>query len=336
MAGVSAPELSIAIANAGGMGACGVLMMPPAEILEWCNKVRAHSARPFQLNIWMPDPDPPRDALHEADVAQFLSHWGPMPDPAAAMSNLPNFAEQLEAMLSCRPAAMSSVMGLYRTEVVSRMRALGIRWIATVSTVAEAQAAEAAGADTIVAQGAEAGGHRASFTAATAEQQLVGLFALIPAVVDSVSVPVIAAGGIADGRGIAAALMLGASAVQLGTGFLRTPEAQIHPAWADALGRATPEQTVVSKVFSGRAGRSLVSDYVKDAMALDAPAPAPYPVQRGLTAPMRKEALAHGDVHRMQAWAGQSARLARAAPADRLVREMWKEALTLLAAPAAS
>jgi nitronate monooxygenase len=331
MAGASAPELSIAVAQAGGMGACGVLMMTPAEILQWCQSVRARCSGPFQLNTWIPDPDPRREPLHEAEIARFLSRFGPMPDPAALNTRLPDFTEQVEAMLSCRPAAISSVMGLYPADVISRMRALGIPWMATVSTLAEAKAAEAAGADFIVAQGAEAGGHRASFIAANAQQQLVGLFALIPAIADSVSVPVIAAGGIADGRGVAAALSLGASAVQIGTGFLRTPEARIHPAWGDALGRAAPEDTTVSGVFSGRAGRSLATDYVKQATAPDAPDPAPYPVQRALTAPMRKEALERGDVHRMQAWAGQSARLTCAVPADRLAREIWQEALTLLA-----
>ncbi len=183
----------------------------------------------------------------------------------------------------------------------------------------------------IVAQGAEAGGHRGCFDAALAERQLVGLFALLPAVVDAVRVPVVATGGIADGRGVAAALVLGASAVQIGTGFLRCPEAKIHPAWADALRKAAPEDTVVSRVFSGRAGRSLATEYVLAAISPDAPRPAPYPVQRGLTAPMRSAGHKAGDVHRMQAWGGQSAGLARSEPAAELVRLLWAEAQTLLA-----
>jgi nitronate monooxygenase len=144
-------------------------------------------------------------------------------------------------------------------------------------------------------------------------------------------VPVVATGGIADGRGVAAALALGASAVQIGTGFLRCPEAKIHPAWADALGKTAPEDTVVSRVFSGRAGRSLATAYVMAAISPDAPRPGPYPVQRGLTAPMRNAGHKAGDVHRMQAWAGQSAGLARPEPAAELVRLLWAEAQTLLA-----
>ena len=153
----------------------------------------------------------------------------------------------------------------------AQLKQQNILWLATISTVTEARAAEAAGADIIVVQGAEAGGHRGSFVADNAEREQTGLFALLPAVVDAVSLPTVAAGGIADGRGIAAALMLGASAVQIGTGFLRCPEAEIHPAWAAALAKAMPEDTCLTRAFSGRAGRSLVTGYVRAAMAPDAP-----------------------------------------------------------------
>lgn len=220
--------------------------------------------------------------------------------------------------------------GTVPPEFVSRVKAANITWFATVSTVAEARAAEAAGADVIVAQGMEAGGHRGCFDAARAEQEMVGLFALLPAVVDAVRVPVVATGGIADGRGVAAALLLGASAVQIGTGFLRCPEAKIHPAWAAALADTPPEGTVVSRVFSGRAGRSLTTDYVRAATAPSAPVPAPYPVQRGLTAALRDAGGKAGDVHRMQAWAGQSAAMASAEPAGEIVRRVWHDAQALL------
>jgi nitronate monooxygenase len=176
----------------------------------------------------------------------------------------------------------------------------------------------------------EAGGHRGSFDAREAERQQVGLFALLPAVVDAVRLPVVATGGIADARGVAAAFILGASAVQMGTAFLRCPEAQIHPAWANALAAAAPEDTVVSRVFSGRAGRSLATDYVRAAAAPDAPAPAPYPVQRGLTAAMRGQAQKIGDVQRMQAWSGQAGRLAKAEPAGQVMQHIWEGARALL------
>jgi nitronate monooxygenase len=176
----------------------------------------------------------------------------------------------------------------------------------------------------------EAGGHRGAFEAAKAETAMVGLFALLPAVVDAVRVPVIATGGIADARGVAAALILGASAVQIGTGFLRTPEAKLAPALADAIGVTRPEDTTVTRAFSGRPGRSIATGYVRAAMAPDAPAPAPYPVQRGLTQPMRDAANQAGDVERMQAWAGQSAGLTSARPAGEIARDLWAGAQALL------
>jgi len=156
------------------------------------------------------------------------------------------------------------------------------------------------------------------------------LFALLPAVVDAVKVPVVATGGIADGRGVAAALALGASAIQIGTAFLVCPEAQIPPAWAKALAAAAPEDTIVTRAFSGRAGRGVATEYVRAAMSAEAPRPAPYPVQRGLTSAMRAEAQRSGDVQRMQAWAGQSAGLAKAEPAGEVVRRVWDEAEAVL------
>lgn len=331
MAGASAPSLSIAVANAGGLGSCGVLLMQPAEITAWANEVRAGSNGAFQLNIWIPDPPPLRDAAHESRVRGFLGQWGPPVPPEAGDGTPPDFAAQCEAMLAAGPPIVSSVMGLYPPEFVARLKQRRITWFANISTVAEARAAEAAGADVIVAQGAEAGGHRGCFDAAAAERQMVGLFALLPAVVDAVRVPVVATGGIADARGVAAALALGASAAQIGTGFLRCPEAKIPAAWADALARTAPEDTMVSRAFSGRAGRSIATDYTLAATAADAPVPAPYPVQRGLTGPMRAAATRAGDLQRMQAWAGQSAALARAEPAADLVRQLWEGARAMLA-----
>jgi nitronate monooxygenase len=331
MAGVCPPSLSIAVANAGGLGGCGALLMQPDQIRSWASQVRADSNGSFQINNWIPDPTPHRDAAHEARLREFLGEWGPPVQPEAADTAPIDFAAQCEALLQAGPPIISSIMGLYPASFVARMKQRGIAWFATATTVAEARAAEAAGADVVVAQGAEAGGHRGCFDATQAEQRQVGLFALLPAVADAVRIPVVAAGGIADPRGMAAALLLGASAVQIGTGFLRCPEAGIHPAWADALGRALPEETVISRAFSGRAGRSIATDYVRAATAFGAPSPAPYPVQRALTAAMRAAGQVDGDLHRMQVWAGQSAGSARAEPAAEVVRRLWDGARALLA-----
>jgi nitronate monooxygenase len=331
MAGASAPSLSIAVANAGGLGACGALLMQPAAILAWAAELRAGTNGAFQLNLWVPDPKPLRDPEHEARVRDFLAGWGPLVPPEAGDATPPDFAAQCEAFLQAAPPIVSSVMGLYPPDFVARLKAKQIAWFANISTVAEARAAEEAGADVVVAQGMEAGGHRGCFHAAKAEAEMIGLFALIPAVVDAVHIPVVATGGIADARGVAAALTLGASAAQIGTGFLRCPEAQIAPAWADAIGRTLPEDTMVSRVFSGRAGRSIATAYVRAATASEAPRPAPYPVQRGLTTAMRDVGTKAGDIDRIQAWAGQSAALAKVEQAGDVVRSLWKDARGLLA-----
>jgi nitronate monooxygenase len=330
MAGACPPSLSIAVMRVGGFGACGALLMQPDEIEDWAAEVRANVDGPFQINLWIPDPLPVRDRSHEARVREFLSRWGPpVPKDAGDMA-LPNFDEQCQALLRIAPAAVSSIMGLYPASFVAELKSHRISWFATATTVAEAKAAEAAGADVIIAQGMEAGGHRGAFDATKAEQQLVGLFALVPAIVDAVRIPVVAAGGIADGRGVAAALILGARAVVIGTAFLRCPEAKVHPAWAAALGNTAPEGTIISRAFSGRPGRSIATDYVRAALAPEAPSPAPYPVQRGLTTPMRVKAQKTGDVQRMQAWAGQSAALGRVESATEITERVWKEARALL------
>jgi nitronate monooxygenase len=330
MAGACPASLAIAVATAGGLGGCGALLMEPAAIEAWAADMRAGSNGGFQLNLWIPDPPPRRDRAAEDAVRAFLQSWGPEVKQEAGDVTPPDFAAQCEALLEAGPAIVSSIMGLYPPEFVARMKARGIKWFATVTSVTEARAAEAAGAEAIVAQGMEAGGHRGAFDAATAETQQVGLFALLPAVVDAVRVPVIATGGIADARGVAAALILGAAAVQVGTGFLRCPETKLAPAWADAIGRTLPEQTMVTRAFSGRAGRSVATAYTRAAAATDAPAPAPYPVQRGLTAAMRAAGAKANDLDRIQAWAGQAAALAQAKPAGEVVRELWEGARTLL------
>jgi nitronate monooxygenase len=257
---------------------------------------------------------------------------GPVVAPEAGNVTPIDFTEQCEAMLEVGPAIVSSIMGVYPPPIVERMKGKGIRWFANVTTASEAREAVTAGADVIVAQGMEAGGHRGSFDAARPDTALIGLFALLPAVVDAVGdrVPVVATGGIADARGVAAALLLGASAAQIGTGLLRTPEAKLAQAWADAIAKAQPEDTAPTRAFSGRLGRSIATAYVKAANAPEAPKPASYPVQRALSQAMRDAATKANDIDAMQAWAGQAARLATTEPAANLVRRIWSEAQALL------
>jgi len=332
MAGACPPSLSIAVAGAGGLGACGAVAMQPAEIRAWASEFRAGCPDgSFQMNLWIPETVAPvRDAAVEEAMRAFLGRWGPPVAADAGEYSRPDFAAQCEALLEVRPAAISSIMGLYPAAFIERLKAQGIRWIATATTVTEARLAVAAGADAVIAQGMEAGGHRGAFDGERAERELVGLSALIPAIADAVSVPVIAAGGIADARAVAAALILGASAVQVGTGFLRSPEARLPSVWADALAASLPEHTLISRSFSGRPGRSLATAYVRAATAPGAPPPAAYPVQSGITAAMRSRASRQNVLDGLSAWAGQSAARARASPAAEVARQLWEGARGLL------
>jgi nitronate monooxygenase len=269
MASACPPSLAIAIANAGGLGGCGALNMQPEAIRKWAADVRAGTNGGFQFNLWIPDPPPKRDAAAEAAVRDFLAKWGPPVPPEAGNVVLPDFDAQCDALLEASPAIVSSIMGLHADRFVARMKAKGIKWFATVTTVSEAKAAESAGADAVIAQGMEAGGHRGTSDLAQAE-------------------------------------------------------------WADAIGKAAPEDTVITRTMTGRPARSIATNYVRAAMGPAAPPPAPYPVQRGLTQPMRDAAAKANDIAGIQAWAGQSARLARAEPAGEVVQRLWREAQALL------
>ncbi|WP_100879643.1 NAD(P)H-dependent flavin oxidoreductase [Pseudonocardia alni] len=324
MAGACPPELAAAVAAAGGMGAAGVVNDTPEAIADWAARFRALAGTaPFQLNLWIPDP--PADDDVGLQTA-YLDSLGGTPAPAGGPG--PSFSDQLVAVLAARPAVVSTIMGLFTAEQVAAVHGAGCAWFATVTTRTEAIAAERAGADAVVVQGMEAGGHRGTTDPADAEAVSVGLLALVPWVADAVGVPVVAAGAIGDGRALAAALTLGASAVQVGTALLRCPEAGIDDGWSARLDGLDPTGTTTTRAYTGRLARGIATDYVRAWTVPGAPAPAPYPHQRRLVA--RYRAGEPGAVDRVNHWAGQAAGRATTDPASEVVARLWREADPLL------
>ncbi|MEO3470908.1 nitronate monooxygenase [Roseomonas sp. CAU 1739] len=322
----SPPALAAAVAAAGGLGGIGGMRDDAASIRGRVAAFRALSNGTFQLSLGImepaPPPDPAIDATVRATLGRIAGADGPTPD---AIENAPDFDAQVEALLDLAPPIASCVLGVFQSTVATRLKARGIPWFAAATTVAEARLVEASGAAAVVAQGFEAGGIRSSHQAAAAGDQLVGLFALLPQVADAVSIPVIAAGGIMDGRGIAAALTLGASAVQLGTALLRTPEAAISPGWMAALSDARAEDMVLNRAATGRVSRNRRSPLTD--VFIDAPT-APFPRQWALGDAARK---AHPAAAALTAASGgQGVALGRSLPAGKLVRLLWAEATTLL------
>jgi nitronate monooxygenase len=326
MAGACPPKLAVAVAEAGGMGASGVLLDPPERIKEWVEQFRSGSSGAFQLNIWTPDP-PSHDQDRIDAARKFLRRFG---TPGSSASGpAPVFREQCEAMLTARPTVISSIMGLFDLNYVRRLHEQGISWFACATTLDDALAAQQAGADAIVAQSMEAGGHRGTFDQDAADQTQVGLFALLPRLADRLRVPIVAAGGIADGRGVAAALALGASAVQVGTALLRCPETGISKQWSAALEGLAPEATVTTRAYTGRLARAAPTPYLSAWTEPGAPRPAPFPTQLRLVAQWRRGKT--NGVDKANHWAGQNAALAAEEPAGEVITRMWRDASALLA-----
>ena len=317
--GASTPELVAAVSEAGGLGslACGYL--PPAAIGEAAAEVRRRTGRPFAVNLFAPLPPPSSRGAEEmlGVLARFHAELGIEP-PRLPEQPVQRFEEQAEAVLALRPAAFSFTFGIPPAGLLARFRAAGVLLLGTATTVAEALALEEAGVDVVVAQGSEAGGHRGTFLHPF-EHGMVGTLALVPQVVDAVRVPVIAAGGIMDGRGIAAVLALGAAAASLGTAFLACPECGVPPAYKDAIRAAGDDGTIVTRAFSGRPCRMVRNRFVEEVGHLDVP---DYPLQNALTQPLRRAAGQVGNTAFLGLLAGQGSSRATTLPAAELVRRL--------------
>lgn len=323
--GPSTPELAAAVSGAGGLGALAGGYLAPEAVREAIRATRALTDRPFCVNLFAPEPSPTTPsaddvARAQAPLAPFRAEVG-LPEAAAPAAAHP-FREQLRVVLEERVPVFSFTFGALAPEDVAALARAGAVVLGTATSAREARALEAAGVHGVVAQGAEAGGHRGTFLG-PAERALAGTLALVPQVVDAVRVPVVAAGGMMDGRGIAAALALGASAVSLGTAFLACPESGASRPYKDAiLARRDEDETTLTRAFSGRWARGLRNRFT-EAMA-SAPV-LPYPLQNSMTADLRREAAKAGKTDLLSLWAGQAVALARARPAAELVRELVRE-----------
>ncbi|PSC04412.1 2-nitropropane dioxygenase [Alsobacter soli] len=333
MAGPNGPDLAIAVSEAGGLGSLPCAMLGPDQARAAIGVIRQRTAKPLNVNFFChtpPQPDPARDAGWRAALRPFYEEFGLDPDKPVVAANRAPFDEAMCAVVEeTRPEVVSFHFGLPGPDLLERVKRAGAVVLSSATTVAEARWLEAHGADAIIAQGAEAGGHRGMFLSEDAGAQ-AGLFALLPQVADAVRVPVAAAGGVADARGIVASLALGASGVQIGTAYLVTPEATTPAPHRAALRAARDDGTAITNVYTGRPARGIVTRLMREVGPMSPAAPA-FPGAAGAVQPLRAAAEAKGIGDFSPLWAGQAAALAREMGAGELTRKLAEEALGRLA-----
>ena len=322
--------LVAAVSGAGGLGWLGGAYMAPATLAQTIDAIRALTPRPFGVNLFCPQPWQ-RNAAREAALAAVLAPWHAehgLAPPTVPQPCEEDFDAQLAVLLERRVPWVGFTFGDPGAARVAALHGVGAQVVGTATQVPEAQQLAASGCDVIVAQGAEAGGHRGSFPGPR-DAGLIGTLALVPQVVDAVSVPVVAAGGIADARGVAAVQALGASAAAAGTAFLLAHECPISSAYRAALQAGQGHETVLTAAFSGRWARGLANRYTRATDALVARGELPdFPIPNAMTRPLRKAAAQAGDAGLLSLWAGQALPLARRAPAGDIVRRLasgWQE-----------
>lgn len=308
--GLSTVELVAAVSNAGGFGSFGAHVTPPERIEALTRETRARTNRPFALNLWISDHDPGGLALTQEEFDRVYRPFEPyfrelgVDKPERPQRYHQSYEAQVEALIEARPPAFSFVFGIPAPTILAECRRRGIVTIGTATSIAEAQALDEAGVDLIVATGMEAGGHRVSFLE-RAEESLIGSFALTQIVASRVKAPVIAAGGIVDGRGVRAALTLGAQAVQIGTAFLACEESGASPEHRAVLFSDQAQHTALTRAFSGRLARGVRNRWT-DEVAPTLGTIAPFPVQNWFMAQLRPAALKAGRTDLVSLWAGQA------------------------------
>jgi nitronate monooxygenase len=330
MARVATPELVAAVSGAGALGSLGGGMSTPEELRGQIEAVRRLTDAPFAVNLFAPIEPPVPDPGVVERMSELIEPWRERlgVSGAAPVGAVHSFEDQVAVVLEERPQVFSFTFGIPPPDVLSELREAGITIIGTATTVAEAVELEEAGCDAVVAQGSEAGGHRGTF-AARVESALIGTVALVPQVVDRVGCPVIAAGGIMDGRGIAAALALGADGVQLGTAFIGCEESGAPPPYVTSLATSDESATKLTAAFTGRLARGLRTRFFDeiDDSGLEIP---PFPLQQEMTMQLLPAGLARGELEVVIRLAGQGAPMLRSLPAARLVDELAREAAEVL------
>lgn len=329
MASASTPALVAAVCNAGGLGSFGAATTPPERLREVIAEIRRLTDRPFNINLFAPGVE--QASASDAESQRMRDILSPYYDqlgiayPNDVGTPIGPFDAQFEVLLEERVPVFSFHFGPPPEEAIRRMKNAGSTVMASATNLAEALELEAAGVDVIVAQGSEAGGHRGTY-AMPMDQSLIGTAALVPLIADAVKVPVIAAGGIMDGRGIRAAMNLGASGVQMGTAFLACPENEIPDAYRQAVLSARGDMTAITRVFSGRPARAIQNRFM-DEMTHHAESLLAFPLQMAYVGPLRKAGAEQSNPDLISMWAGQGVGLARALPAAELMRRLVTEFL---------
>ncbi len=324
MAGVQGSALAIAVSNAGGLGSLPCAMLSGEQMRKELSAIKAGTSKPFNVNFFChspPEPDAAREAAWRAALSKYYEEFGIDPAQiAAGPGRAPFNAETADLLEQFKPAVVSFHFGLPEPSLMARVKAWGSTILASATTVDEAQWLEAHSVDAVIAQGSEAGGHRGMFLSNDVATQ-VGTFALLPQIVNAVKLPVIAAGGIADSNGVAAALSLGASAVQIGTSYLICPEATTSLVHRAALKSEGARHTVLTRLYSGRPARGIVNRLIRELGPMNEIASA-FPLAASAIAPLRARAESLGDGGFSPLWCGQNATGCAELPAAQLTRAL--------------
>ncbi len=331
MAGAAAsPRLVAAVSNAGGLGSLGAGYLSPEQIRQAIQEIRNLTDRPFAVNLLIVEevkPDPLQIQAMQAILRRYREELG-LPTGPELTTFAPPLAEQLAAVAEARVPIFSFAFGIPLATALEAFKAAGTVVLGTATTVREALALEQAGVDAIVAQGSEAGGHRGTFLG-EAEGGMIGIVAMVPQMVDAAGIPVVAAGGIMDGRGLVAALALGAAGVQMGTAFLTCAESGANPAYRAALLAGMDDATAITRTFSGKPARGIRNRFMSEMEPYERSVP-PYPVQNALTRDIRAEAARQGKSDFLSLWAGQGLRMSRETSAGRLVGDVIAQASAIV------